>query len=104
MWLRCRHCLPDVLMGGLEVSLVLSPLQAPVMLDMCNAFSCGGKGCEIASPCLNVATSMLELGSSAESRTVRGINNFCTFTTFLTLLLMGKICVTFVAVELSLIL
>lgn len=104
MCLRCRHCLPDVLMGGLEVSLVVSHLQAPVMLDMCNASCCGGEGCEIASHCLNVATSMLELGNSAESRTVRGINNFCTFTTSLTHLLMGKIRVTFVAVELSLIL
>lgn len=42
---------------------------------------------------------MLELGSSAESRTVKGINNSCTFTTSLAHLLMGKICVTFVAVE-----
>lgn len=57
------------------------------------------KGCEIASHCLNVATSVLELGSSAESRTVRGINNSCSYKTSLAYLLLGKICVTFVAVE-----
>lgn len=45
VWLRCWRCLPDVLVGGLEVSLVVSHLQAPIMLDICNAFSCvQGKG------------------------------------------------------------
>lgn len=36
VWLRCRPCPPDVLVGGLEVSPVLPQLQAPIMLDMCN--------------------------------------------------------------------